>query len=96
MKESTIEKHLRLAVRDRHGMAFKFVSPNIRGVPDRIVLLPGGKIAFVELKALSKIPRKQQRHRIYQLKKLGFKVYVIDDVSQIEPMLDHLQKGDFG
>lgn len=96
MRESSIEKHLRLAARDRYGMAFKFVSPNIRGVPDRIVLLPGGKIAFVELKALSKIPRKQQRHRIYQLKKLGFPVYVIDDVSQIEAMLDQLQKGENG
>lgn len=96
MRESSIEKNLRLATRDRHGMAFKFVSPNIRGVPDRIVLLPNGKIAFVELKSLSKVPRKQQRHRIYQLKKLGFKVYVIDNVDQIEPMLNDLQKGENG
>ena len=56
MLESTVERHLREEAKKRKGMALKFVSPGMNGVPDRIVLMPDGKMAFVELKAPGKKP----------------------------------------
>ena len=49
MLESTVERHLREEAKKRKGMALKFVSPGMNGVPDRIVLMPDGKMAFVDL-----------------------------------------------
>ena len=49
--EKTIEHKLVKAVHLMGGLALKFISPGFDGVPDRVVLLPGGKAAFVELKA---------------------------------------------
>ena len=51
MREKTIEAKLVQAVRTKGGLAPKFTSPGLDGVPDRLVLLPGGRIAFIELKA---------------------------------------------
>lgn len=91
MNEKQIENKLTLAVKKAGGIAPKFVSPGFAGMPDRIVLLPDGNIAFAELKAPGKKPRPLQlaRHRL--LRSLGFKVYVIDSVKQIGEMLDELQ-----
>lgn len=73
------------------GLALKFVSPGFDGVPDRIVLLHGGKIGFVEVKAPGEKPRQLQlaRHRL--LNQLGFKVYVLDSAEQIGAILDEIQ-----
>ena len=49
MREKTIEKKLADAVKSRGGLAPKFTSPGFDGMPDRIVLLPGGRMAFVEV-----------------------------------------------
>ncbi len=54
MLESKIEGRLRWEVKKAGGMALKFISPETGGVPDRLVLLPGKKIFFVELKSLGK------------------------------------------
>ena len=54
MREKTTETKLVKAVRAIGGLAPKFVSPGLDGVPDRLVLLPGGRIAFIELKAQGK------------------------------------------
>lgn len=91
MKESVIERHLALSVKKMGGMAVKFVSPGLDGVPDRIVLLPGRKMAFVELKAPGKKLRPLQEKRRRQLMALGFPVYVLDDVVQIGGVLDEIQ-----
>lgn len=78
------------AVKRMGGMAVKFVSPGLDGVPDRIVLLPGGKVAFVELKAPGKRLRALQEKRKGQLEGLGFPVYVVDGVEQIGGVLDEI------
>lgn len=91
MMESAIERHLALSVKKMGGMAVKFVSPGLDGVPDRIILLPERKIAFVELKAKGKKLRPLQEKRMRQLMALGFPVYVIDDVGQIGGVLDEIQ-----
>lgn len=91
MREKDIEKKLSLMVKKAGGIAVKFVSPSFDGMPDRLVLLPDGVIAFVELKAPGKTPRPLQlaRHRL--LRSLGFWVYVIDGTEQIGGMLDELR-----
>ena len=68
----------------------KFVSPGLDGVPDRIVLLPDKKMAFVELKAPGKKLRPLQEKRRRQLEALGFPVYVIDGAEQIGGVLDEI------
>ena len=73
------------------GVAPKFVSPGYDGMPDRIVLLPGGRMAFVEVKAPGKVPRPLQEARHRMLQKLGYKVYVLDDASQIGGILDEIR-----
>ena len=91
MLEKTIEHKLTVAVKKAGGIAVKFVSPSFDGMPDRLVLLPDGLIAFVELKAPGKRPRPLQEARHRLLRSLGFKVYVIDKPEQIGGMLDELQ-----
>ena len=93
MREKFIEKKLVEAVKKKGGMALKFVSPSFNGMPDRIVLLPIGKMAFVELKAPGEQMRPIQVKRKRQLERLGFSVYCIDDVEQIEEVL-HEMRGD--
>ena len=90
MRENEIERRLAVSVKRMGGMAVKFVSPGLDGVPDRIVLLPGRKIAFVELKAPGKKPRPLQIKRMRQLECLGFPVFMIDGVEQIGGVLDEI------
>ena len=92
MIESKIEQALTVEAKKRGGLALKFVSPGMSGVPDRLVLMPYGMIAFVELKATGKKLRPQQIKRKRQLESLGFKVYVIDDKKQIGGVLDEIEK----
>lgn len=88
MSEKYIEQKLVVAVKNIGGIAPKFVSPGFNGMPDRLVLLPMGRIAFVELKAPGKMMRPLQVRRKRQLEELGFSVYCIDDVEQIDEMLE--------
>ena len=90
MREKEIEKRLVRAVKDMGGSAPKFVSPGLDGVPDRLILLPGGHMAFAELKAPGQTPRPLQQHRIGELRQLGFRVYIIDDINQIGGVLNEV------
>jgi len=83
MLEKEIEMQLMKAVKQMGGRAVKFMSPGFDGMPDRLVLLPGGKCGFVEVKAPGKKPRALQLVRHEMLKALGFKVYVLDSKEQI-------------
>ena len=91
MREKEIERKLVIRTTQRGGVALKFVSPGCIGVPDRIVLLPGGHLGFVELKAPGQQPRPIQVRRIQQMQAMGFKVFVIDDIEQIGGVLDAIQ-----
>jgi hypothetical protein len=91
--EKYIEQKLVKEVKKRGGMALKFVSPGLDGVPDRIVLLPMGRMAFVELKAQGKKMRPLQVRRKRQLEGLGFLVYCVDRVEEIGGMLDEIKNG---
>lgn len=90
MYERTIEQELVSRVKVMGGIAPKFTSPGFAGMPDRLVLLPRGRMGFVEFKAPGRKPRPLQlaRHRL--LRRLGFKVYVIDEVNQIDGVLEDI------
>lgn len=91
MREKMIEKKLVQAVKLSGGIAPKFVSPGFDGVPDRIVLLPDGHVGFVEVKAPGEKPRPLQLSRHGLLRRLGFKVFVLDDEQQIGGLLDEIR-----
>ena len=91
MREKSIENQLVQKVKHRNGFAPKLSCPGMDGMPDRLILLPGGRAAFAELKAPSKRPRPLQLRRKRQLEALGFRVYVIDHPDQIGGVLDEIQ-----
>lgn len=91
MREKEVEAALVKAVKKRNGMALKFVSPGLSGVPDRLVLLPDGKIGFIELKSPGKKMRLLQEKRKSQLERLGFLVFCLDSKEEVEVMLDAIQ-----
>lgn len=90
MLEKQIERKLTKAVKIRGGIALKLVSLSYDGMPDRLVLLPGGILMFVEVKAPGKAPRPLQSARHNQLRRLGFKVSILDDEGQIGGILDEI------
>lgn len=87
MREKEIEAYLREQIKKAGGRAYKFVSPGNDGVPDRLVCLPGGRAAFVELKTPGKTPRPLQRSQQEFLKRLGFRVEVIDNKQQVDDFM---------
>ena len=93
MRENQIEAKLKQMVEKQGGIAPKFVSPGLSGMPDRLVLLPGGQIAFVEVKAPDKVPRPLQEARHRMLRRLGFQVYVLDRAEQIIQILEDIENG---
>lgn len=91
LREKTIEQALVKETRSRGGMCPKFTSPGMDGMPDRLVLFPHGHIGFVEIKAPGKKPRPLQAKRHEQLRRLGFLVFVLDEIEQIGGILDEIQ-----
>ena len=91
MREKTVEAKLVKAVKAAGGICPKWVAPGYDGMPDRIVLLPHGKMAFVEVKAPGKKPRPLQTARHELLRSLGYMVYVLDEPEQIGGIIDEIQ-----
>ena len=92
MREKLIEQRLVKAVKAQNGMCPKLVSPGTDGMPDRMVLLPDGKLSFVEVKAPGEKPRPLQIRRHEQLRQLGFRVAVLDDPEQIPSILEETRR----
>ena len=91
MREKSIEEKLVAAVKAQGGVCWKFTSPGTAGVPDRIVLMPAGRISFVEVKAPGEKPRPLQRIRIKTLPRQCFKDFVLDSPDQIGGIVDEIQ-----
>ncbi len=90
MQEANVEKYLKRYVKDKGGLCLKFISASMRGLPDRIVILPQGKIFFVELKAKGKKPRPEQT-RVHKLfSSLGVKVYTADSKEKVRSVVDEV------
>ena len=90
LSEKAIERKLVEECRKHGLLCIKFSSSTDIGFPDRLVLADGGRVSWVEIKSAGKKPRKTQIIRHERLRALGFKVYVIDHTSQIEPLLEEL------
>ena len=91
--EREIESFLVNRVKALKGMARKWVSPGWDGAPDRIVLLPQGRIAFVELKKPAEQPRRLQLKRAKELQALGFKVFCgVDSKAEVERLLEEVSR----
>ena len=91
MREKSIEQKLVKATKNMGGIAPKFICPGWGGVPDRLILLPGKRLAFVEVKAPGETLRPLQVKRKRQLEALGFSVYCIDHLDQIGGVLDEIR-----
>lgn len=88
MKESCLESKICTMVKQRGGIALKWTSPGFTGVPDRIVILPRGRIFFVEVKRLGG-KRTARQVRVGEiLEGLGCQVFVIDNLSRFEEVLE--------
>lgn len=91
MLESKIEAHLVKRVKEIGGTAYKFTSPQRRSVPDRLVLLPGGRTAFIECKATGQTPTEAQAREHSRLWALGFPVLVLDSIEGVETFITGAQ-----
>lgn len=92
MREYVVERAFRDEVKRQGGLALKFTSQTMNGVPDRLVLLPGGKCGFCELKAPGKMMRPLQVKRKMQLERLGFPVFCVDSFDQIKSVIQAIRE----
>lgn len=87
MRESSIEKAVGLKVKRLGGLSVKLSPAGLSGLPDRLMLLPGGKMCFVEFKKKGEKPRRLQVYRVEQLRALGFNVFIVDDTEGLDGFL---------
>lgn len=87
MRESVVEKELVRSVRLLGGVCYKWVSPGTTGVPDRIVILPGGRVHFVELKTDTGEPSARQLHVIETLNGLGVPVHILYGLGDVREFM---------
>ena len=93
MREKEIEAYLVRRVQEHGGKCWKWVSPGRAGVPDRIILLPGGMVAFAELKAPGQKERPLQVRTQAVLRGLGFRVFsAVDSKEKVEAVIAALEE----
>jgi hypothetical protein len=92
-RERVVERALVRAVEQRGGLCMKFVSPGRRGVPDRIVHLPGAPGAYVEVKRPGEVPSQLQRYRMAEMRAAGALVHTLSAIDAIGPLLAAIQGG---
>lgn len=90
MRENLIEKVLALTANAYGGRAVKLTSPGLAGIPDRLLLGRGGRLAFVEVKAPGKKPRALQAYRAEQLRGMGFRVDTIDSIEKARELAEEI------
>ena len=88
--EKDIERYFKAQLEKRGAIVWKFVSPGQAGVPDRIVLLPGGRVVFAEMKAPGKRPRPLQRAVFERMRRAGHPVYVIDSREAVKAFMEEV------
>ncbi|TVS29813.1 PDDEXK family nuclease [Corynebacterium sanguinis] len=91
MLEKAIEKTLKTHVEKAGGMCLKLHPDSMVGLPDRLILLPGGKTAFVELKQAGQKPRPIQTRRHEQLTALGHQVRTLDNTHDIPGLIHEIR-----
>ena len=94
MDEKLLEQKLVKETKNKKGLCLKLSCPGFAGMPDRLLLFAKGKLAFVEVKRKGQKPRPLQISRHKLLRKLGFKVFILDDKNQIEEIIENTLGGD--
>lgn len=92
MNEKLLEKNLREEIKKLGGIALKFIPTYFIGAPDRLVLMPNGKVYWVELKSSNQKLREIQKTRRKQLQKLGFKVFKVDSQESLNSLLREVSR----
>ena len=90
--ECRVESYLVSGVKNLGGVAYKFVSPNNSGVPDRIIIMPGGKVSFVELKREDGQLTTLQRRQITRIRNLGCRAEVLHGMAEVSSFLLQLAR----
>lgn len=90
--EKTLERLLKSMVESKlNGLCLKLLSAHITGLPDRLLLIPGGRVIFVEMKSTGEKPRKIQKFIHNKLIGLGFRVEVIDSSEQVKKLVQEYE-----
>ena len=93
MLENYYENKLRRRVKSLGAVCLKFVSPGYSGVPDRIILMPGGRVTFVEMKRPGEKERARQYYVQGVLRSLGFEVFsTVDSDAKIEEVIERCRE----
>lgn len=90
MRESVIEARLVKMVRSRGGLCYKFVSPSNPGVPDRIVITPGGRTIYVELKTEIGRLANIQRWQLDEMRRRGADVRVLKGLEEVKAFVEEV------
>lgn len=88
MLEAPIEKAVCDYAKAKGLLVYKFTSPNRRSVPDRLFILPGGKVFFIEFKAYGKVPTEGQQRELERLLDQGCLAYVCDNIEFGKQIVD--------
>lgn len=88
--EKVLERKLKMGVKDLGGLAVKISSANFIGMPDRLILLPGNRLFFVEMKSEGKKPSPVQEVVMKKLREQGCDVRVIDTHEKLDNFLNYL------
>jgi hypothetical protein len=90
VSEKSIERYLVEKAKENGMLCLKYSNPNMVGYPDRLLVLPGAKVIWVELKSKGKKPAKIQAQRHKELAELGHRVLVIDNKNDIDILIESL------
>ena len=86
--EKVVEERLRAEVKKMGGLCLKFESPGFNGVPDRIIIMPTGKVFFAELKDKGKRERPIQLYAQRKLREMGCIVFSsVDSLEAVDSVL---------
>lgn len=88
VSEKAIEKYLAERVKAIGGICLKYANANMVGYPDRLVCLPGGRVAWVELKSRGRKPTKMQTVRQRELADMGHEVHTVDNRTAVDGLID--------
>ena len=90
--EREIEAYLVKSIKNKNGLCMKWISPGNAGVPDRIVIVPGGDVYFVELKAEGKRNNLSplQKNFMQKLKNLNCEVRVIASFQEVDEFIEEV------
>ena len=85
--EKKVEQYLIQEIRKLGGLCYKWSSYNVRGVPDRVIFMPQGKVYFVEVKRLTGKVTLLQRHNFNAIRNLGTPVFVVYGISGVDEFI---------